>query len=472
MTQSRKSLEKYQDILIKLSKDIWEYAEIRFETKKSADAMQDILEKEGFDVERDVADLKNAFVARYGQGKVKVGLLAEYDALEGMSQKALAYEPNKDLDRMHGHGCGHNLLGVGSLGAALALKDYIDQHPGEMQVILYGTPAEESGYGKAFMAREGLFKDLDFVLAWHPYDLPALWAEKTLAVYQIYFKFKGISSHASSSPELGRSALDAAELMNIGVNFLREHMEESARIHYAFIDSGGKSANVVHPEATLYYFIRHEDIEKVDALYQRVLKIAQGASLMTETEVEVIWDSACYDLLANEKLSQVLYDKTEALLGDFPKDDYQHAKAYPKDDDSIFLSRLKRFYPDMSDEKLLTISEKAINTNIAEFSVGSRGYASTDVGDVSWNAPTSQIYIPCQPHGTSMHSWQWVSNGVSDFAHRGMLKAAEILAETAIEITQDKELLKAIKDEFKNQTKHRFYHPVIPKEVKPRQGLS
>lgn len=471
MITIQESIQKYQDQLIILSKEIWKASEIRFETKTSADLMQSFLEKEGFQVERSLADMEHAFVAKYGQGKVKVGLLAEYDALEGMSQKALLYHQEKDPDRKHGHACGHNLLGVGSLAAAMALRDYIDKNPNMMSLYLYGTPAEESGYGKAFMAREGLFQDLDFVLAWHPYDLPALWADRTLAIYQIYFRFKGIASHASSSPELGRSALDAAELMNIGVNFLREHMEDQARIHYAFIDAGGQSANVVHPEATLYYFIRHESIEKVDALYQRVLKIAEGASLMTETEVEVIWDAACYDLLPNEHLSKVLYQNMERYLGEFTEKDYEHAEKYPREDENHLFSRLKAFYPSYSKENLIELSQSSINTEIADFSVGKPGYASTDVGDVSWNAPTSQIYIPCHPLGTAMHSWQWVSNGVSDFAHRGMFKAASILAKTAIDVAEDTDLLQAIQKEFKEKTKDKAYRPVIPEDVKPRQGL-
>lgn len=472
MESIKKSLDMRSVLLQELSKKIWDYSEVRFETPKSAIALKAFLRSEGFTIESPIADMDHAFIASYGTGETHIGLLAEYDALENMSQCAQSYQPKPCENKTAGHGCGHNLLGVGSVAAALAVKDYLKENPHLGKVSVFGAPAEESGYGKAFMARAGCFNDLDIALTWHPYDLTAVWGERTLAVYQVYFKFNGKSAHASAAPELGRSALDAAELMNIGVNFLREHMDDVARVHYAFVNAGGNAANVVQSEAALHYFIRHETTEKVDELYERVKKIAQGAALMTETELEIIWDSACADYLANKKLSELMYHHAQNIESAFDRQDYKHAKKYlTKTIEPSFLDRLARYYPNKSYDELLTLAQTPINETIADFKIWDRGYASTDVGDVSWNVPTAQMFVTCEPHGTPMHSWQWVDNGTSAFAHKGMMRAAQIMAATAIDVLKNPALLLQIQEEFKVKTKGKPYQSAIPKDVLPKQSL-
>lgn len=374
-----RSINKRENHLRHLSEKIWDYSEVRFETPQSSLALKAFLRTEGFEITSPVAGMEHAFIATYGQGRTHVGLLAEFDALENMSQESQAYEKKSCDNKTAGHGCGHNLLGVGAVAAALAIKDYIDENPNLGKVSVFGAPAEESGYGKAFMARAGCFNELDFALTWHPYDLTAVWGERTLAVYQVYFRFKGKSAHASAAPELGRSALDAAELM---------------------------------------------------------------------------------------------YHHAQTIDANFDKKDLKHAKKYHnKEVDPSFIDRLSRYYPNKTHQEILDLSSQAINNELAQFSIWDRGYASTDVGDVSWNVPTAQMFVTCEPHGTPMHSWQWVDNGLSDFAHKGMIRASKIMAKTALDVIKNPALLKQIQEEFKQKTEGKPYVSAIPKEVVPKQSL-
>ncbi len=379
-----------------LSDEIWELKEVKFETKESAKQMAKILQEHGFSIEFGVADLENAFVASYGTTGPAVGFLAEYDALEGV-----------------GHACGHNLLGTGSALAGIIAKEYQEEFDGSFQVKVYGCPAEESGYGKSIMARAGIFDDVDLVLTWHPNNFTQIWADETLAVRQAEFEFKGIASHAAGAPEVGRSALDACELMNVGVNYLREHVPSSVRMHYAYLDAGGTSANVVQDHAKLYYFVRDETLDGVNDVLKRVEKVAEGAALMTETNLSIAYDGQCQSYNANVVLSNILHESLKTLG---PIDFKAKASEY--------------------------------DSRILEPVYHQKGMVSTDVGDVSWVAPTAQAFIACEPILYPMHSIQWAKNGKTDIAHKGIKKAGEVLALTAIKVITNEELLNQVQQSF------------------------
>lgn len=269
-----------------VSDRIWDYAETRFDEVRSANLLCKTLENEGFQVERGVANLETGFIATFGNGKPAIAILGEYDALAGLSQQAGSANYEPIIQNGNGHGCGHNLLGVGALAGAIATKQYFEDHNLAGTVKYFGCPAEESGYGKSFLARDGYFKDVDVAFSWHPGTVNAIMHARANAVINATFKFKGRSSHAAASPHLGRSALDAVELMNVGVNYLREHIVDEARIHYAVTNTGGLAPNVVQAEAEVTYLIRAPKPNQVKDLYQRVLNCAKGAALMTETTVE------------------------------------------------------------------------------------------------------------------------------------------------------------------------------------------
>ena len=291
-----KLIEQKREKFIALSDKIWDVPELYFEEHQSSAYLSEALEEEGFQVERGVAGLETAFVGSYGTGKPVVAILGEFDALAGLSQKKGLTHHDPVVDGGNGHGCGHNLLGTGAFAAAVAIKEYMESNQLKGTVRFYGCPAEESGSGKAFMARAGLFDDADVAFSWHPWDVPGLMDVRMLANYSARFKFKGKSAHAAAAPHLGRSALDAVELMNVGVNYLREHMVQDARIHYAVTDTGGASPNVVQANAEVVYLIRAPEKDEVKSLYKRVYDIARGAALMTGTTFEVEFEGTASNL--------------------------------------------------------------------------------------------------------------------------------------------------------------------------------
>ena len=301
-------IEHKRDKFIALSNKIWEVPELHFEEHQSSSYLIGALEEEGFEVEKGVAGLSTAFVGSFGTGKPVVGILGEYDALPGLSQKKGLTYPDPVIEGGNGHGCGHNLLGTGAFAAAVAVKEYMEQTGMKGTVRYYGCPAEENGSGKAFMARAGLFDDVDAAFSWHPWDVPGLMNVRMLANYSARFKFKGKSAHAAAAPHLGRSALDAVELMNVGVNYLREHMVQDARIHYAVTDTGGTSPNVVQANAEVVYLIRAAEKDEVESLYKRVHDIARGAALMTGTTFDVEFVGTASNLIPNTVLADVMYE--------------------------------------------------------------------------------------------------------------------------------------------------------------------
>ncbi|MFT8708450.1 MAG: amidohydrolase [Sporolactobacillus sp.] len=466
------SIDSIADRMHAASDKIWHYAETRFNTPKSVQIYYDWLHENGFSVQKQAAGISNAFVATAGSGRPVIGILAEYDALEKMSQVAGSARRESEVDGAAGHGCGHNLLGIAALGAALSVKRFIEEHHVTGTVKLFGCPAEESGYGKAYMAKSGLFNTLDVALAWHPSDLSSAWTEKTLAVLQAMFCFKGVASHASSAPSAGRSALDAAEMMNIGVNYLREHVPDQTRIHYAYLDAGGAAANVVPDSAVLHYFMRTPEPTAVQPLFERVCQIAKGAALIADTTVDIKIDSACLNYLPNRALTRVMYENFKQLAPlDFESTDYRYADRYIQmfgsADRERLRQRLKMAFPDRPAAWITEQITCSLNPHLPEMDHGGLAMMSTDVGDVSWIVPTAQVQVACEPQGTMPHAWQWVANGTSSVAHKGMDLAAKIIAMTAVDVLLDPNCVAASHIEHAANLNGRVYRSLIPNGKQP-----
>ncbi|ABO68580.1 amidohydrolase [Geobacillus thermodenitrificans] len=453
-------IERKRDLFIHVSDRIWEYAETRFEEYQSAELLCQVLEKEGFTVEKGVGGIETAFIGSYGAGKPIVAILGEFDALAGLSQKKATAKQDPLVPGGNGHGCGHNLLGAGSLAAAVAVKEYMEQHHLPGTVRYYGCPGEEGGSGKTFMAREGLFNDIDFALCWHPMDYNSIFSVHSLANFQVYYKFKGKSSHAAMSPHLGRSSLDAVELMNIGVNYLREHIIPEARIHYAITNTGGLSPNVVQSYAEVLYLIRAPEISQVQDIYERVCDIARGAALMTGTEVEIVFDKACSNLIPNRVLESVMYKNFSELgVPVHDKNELQLAEAIRQTLSDQEINTVKTMFPDLAD--------KALADRLNPYDgCPAPLYGSTDVGDVSWIAPTAQCTTACFVVGSPAHSWQWVTLGATSIAHKGMLHAGKVLAATAVDLLQHQELIEQAKAELNERLNGRKYVCPIPKDIR------
>lgn len=465
------AIEKNSDALCSLSDAIWDHPEVGYHEEFAANAYCDFLEHQGFTVTRNLAQIKTAFCGSYGFGSPVIGILGEFDALPGLSQKAETAKKEAVVPDGPGHGCGHNLLGVGSLAAALAVKSYLEQgHEGT--VIFYGCPAEEGGAGKAFMARDGVFDGLDLAFSWHPGDFNSVSTDSNLANYQVCYSFSGISSHAGISPDLGRSALDAAELMNVGVQFLREHVKPDIRIHYAFTDVGGESPGVVQSHAKVLYLMRAPGLPQVRSVYERVNKIARGAAMMTETEVDIQFVKACSNVLPNRTLCEVLQKNMEEL-GPLVFSDEDMALAKRIQDtiqakDDYFTELAAQIADPKLRAEVLADADSPLHGLVMPLCpVEEVSPASSDVGDVSWVCPVAQITTATMPGGTPMHSWQEVSVGKSGMAHKGMLYAGKVLAGAAIDVFENPEIVRKAKDELNVRTKGEKYIPPIPQGVKP-----
>jgi aminobenzoyl-glutamate utilization protein B len=458
-------LEERQGRFITIADTIWKTPEVALAEFKACNLQADDLAKDGFTITRNVGGLPTAFMAEWSQGTGGpiIGFLGEYDALPGLSQEIDATQTPIVADGP-GHGCGHNLLGTAALAAASVMKAWLE-HSGQPGTIrYYGCPAEETCEGKVFMARAGAFDDLDAALTWHPGSVNTVWAGSSLAVNNIKFRFKGRTAHAAANPETGRSSLDAVELMNIGVNFLREHIIDAARIHYV-ITSGGGAPNVVPDDCEVWYFIRSPERYQVEELTERVVNIARGAELMTGTKLEVNFIAGAYNMLSN----QVIGDRMQAILEELgPIEFTPEEVAYGKKIAEAFPETLRRGI--LRAEKL---PESGFDTGLsgAVEPIRDRGDVmpgSTDVSDVSWITPTAQFTTPCFPYAIPGHSWGITATGAMSIGHKGMVHAAKALAMTAVDLFNDPALLKQAQDEFKASTDGRPYKCPIPADVKPR----
>ena len=448
---------------------VWEYAEIGFKEFQSAKALTDVLKAEGFAVEEGVAGIPTAFVASWGEGKPIIGLLGEYDALPALKHACGDPVESSEIVSENGHGCGHNLLGAGALGAAVAVKDYMQAHGLKGTIRYYGCPGEEFGSGKMFMARAGLFDDLDAAFTWHGGAYNAITADHSLANLCAYFKFKGRTSHAAGSPHLGRSALDACELMNVGCNYLREHILPDERIHYAYTDVGGSAPNVVQDHACVFYYVRSPRLYQVLDLYERVKDVARGAALMTGTQLEIVLNDGLCDYVPNDTLSKLLYESfCEAGGPKFSEEEKALAAEFAKTFDPAAVADKARtlaahFGPEVAEKYKDQILVEDIFPYHASDMISS---GSTDVGDVSYCAPTAQMNVSTWALCTTGHTWQVTAQSGSDIGRTGTVKAAEVLALASIKAMQNPELLEKAKEEWKKTTGGKYVCPVTD-DVQP-----
>ena len=459
-------IESKRSLYTNVSDQIWEFAETRFEEFHSADLLCQTLINEGFSVTRGVAGLETGFIGSFGKGSPIIAILGEFDALAGLSQQAGSKSFNPVSVNGNGHGCGHNLLGVGALSAAIAVKEYLEENQLTGTVRYYGCPAEESGYGKTFMARDGLFKDVDVAFSWHPATVNAVMHSTSNAVIHADFKFFGRSAHAGAAPHLGRSALDAVELMNVGVNYMREHMVDEARIHYAVTNTGGLAPNVVQSEAEVTYLIRAPKPDQVRDLFERVVDCARGAALMTQTKMEFNIQGSCHNLIPNLTLEKVMQQHMQEL-------------GFPSLTDSS-IDFAQAMYATLTEEEKQSaavavgkdmarrLAERPIADFIVPFSEKvSFMSGSTDVADVSWNVPTAQCVTSTWAFGTPFHTWQVVAQGKEEYAHDAMLLAGKAIACTAISAIENPDLIESAKRELTETLDGETYESLIPLELVP-----
>lgn len=445
-------IDSNADALKRINKNIWTYAETGLQEFKSSKELADFLKSNGFAVETGSAGMPTAFVASYGSGSPVIGILAEYDALPGLSQEAVP-ERKERTGVGAGHGCGHSVFGTASASAAIAVKKAMETGKLKGTIRLYGTPAEETGIGKTYMLREGMFKDCDAILSWHAADKTASSYSYTKANVSVKFHFSGLAAHASSSPHEGRSALDAVELMDNGVNYMREHVKEDARMHYV-ITNGGGQPNVVPPEAEVWYYIRankHSDVEKY---YEWVNEIARGAAMMTRTKLSVVQiDADMHEVLPNRVLSEVIQQNLQFV-------------GAPK-----FSEEEKRF-AGKSQEPLGRMFEKALSEDVEKLpDQPFQGLASTDVGDISWFVPVGQFTVATTTFGSPGHSWQIAACTGMSIGEKGMMVAAKTLACSAIDLLQSPSLVQKAKEDFKRIREPLQYVVLIPEGQKAPKAI-
>jgi aminobenzoyl-glutamate utilization protein B len=461
-------IESNRSMFVELSNEVWGYAELGYKEFESSKTLEDALEEAGFKMERSVADIPTAFVASYSNGEGPViGILGEFDALPGLSQDCVPYR--KPLQNgAPGHGCGHNLLGVAGLASVMAVKQAMDAGEVKGTIRYYGCPAEEGGAGKAFMAGAGVFDDAEICLTWHPDTFNGTLYANFLANYRVTFKFFGKTAHAAADPFNGRSALDAVELMNVGVNYLREHMIPDARIHYVTINGGGVAPNVVPDFAESLYSVRAPRTDQLDALFERVKDIAKGAALMTGTEVEIKVISGMSNMLSNETINEVLQSKLlEVGAPKFTEDEHAFARELVKSIPADSLETSAYVYG-LDSKAVAQLKDQVLYEDILPpFKSEVVLPGSTDVGDVSWVAPTGQIFTTCWTLGSPGHSWQIVAQGKMGIGQRGMLYAGKVMALSALEFMQNDAVRTKAVNEFKQKRAAAKYVSPIPVGTKP-----
>ena len=449
-TQAVAGIDSLKDDLIRLSDEIWSFAETALRENRSAETLAAYAEKNGFSVQRGVAGMPTAFVASYGSGRPIIGILGEYDALPGISQKA---QPAKEplVAGAPGHGCGHNLFGAASLGASVAIRNLIAAGKLKGTIRFYGTPAEEAIGGKVYMVREGLFKDLDVCLAWHPDEDTEAGTDSSQALVDFIVEFKGKTAHAAYDPWNGRSALHGVEAFVNGINMLRENVRPSVRIHYTIV-KGGDVPNVVPDYAKVWCWVRDSTRGGVEQVLERVRHIAEGAALIAGVESRMTIQAGDYETLVNLQGQKLLHANLE-WLGPVPftGEEQEFAKA---------MQRAVGVEP-----KGLDGNVRAMKAPLADPPGGS-----TDVGDVSWVVPTLQFVVTTAPKDVPWHAWPVVACSGMSIGHKGMLYAAKTLAATAVDLFDDPEARAAIQTEFKEKTRGVVYKPFIPDGPPPVPG--
>jgi aminobenzoyl-glutamate utilization protein B len=459
-----KWIDDHKDEYIEISDKIWEYAELGLVEFKSAQLHVKTLKRHGFHVEHGVAGMPSAFVATWGQGKPTIGFLGEYDSLPGISNKAV---PHREwlIEGGPGHGCGHNIHGTSGYLGAIATRYILEDQGLSGTVKAYGCPAEENYDGKVYLVRSGYFEDVDACLSHHPSSMNVAGLSSSNAVNSVKYHFYGKTAHAAGSPEQGRSSLDAVELMNIGVNFLREHVIQDARIHYV-IEEGGGQPNVVPDYARSWYYIRAPERDQVKAIYERINKIAEGAALMTETKLQVNLIAAIYNKIPNKTLSELVTNKMrEVGAPQWNKYELEFAEkiANTFDKDAKINSLKNRKVPNWEnyvDVNLMTDILDAWND-------GEVSHGSTDVSDVSWQCPTMEFSTTCNILGAPGHDWRFTAVSGMSIGHKSLIFAAKTMATSAIELYTKPEILKQAWEEHKQRLSGREYITPIPSDVSP-----
>jgi aminobenzoyl-glutamate utilization protein B len=448
-------LDSIRPDLVSINQDIWTFAELGLQEYRSAARLTGVLKKAGFKVKEGVSNMPTAFVAEYGSGKPVIAILAEYDALPELSQQAIGVR-KLVAGQTAGHGCGHCALGTAAVGAALAVKQAYDKHKLKGTLRVYGTPAEETVIGKVYMTLDGQFNDVDACLHWHPGTQNRIYYSSSKALISAKFTFSGLPAHASVSPDKGRSALDGVELMNVGANYMREHIKETSRIHYV-ITNGGGQPNVVPATAQVWYYVRDNAHGDVESHFDWLQEIADGAAKMSRTKVQVQIDTDCHELIPNLALSKLIFKN------------FKKVGAPKFDGPDLDLAR--QLQTDLRADFGLK-NPKPLNDSIDEFPTAPyQDAGSTDVGDISWHVPTSGLSTVCFAGGSPGHSWQNVAAIGSPIGHKGMIVAAKVLALSAVDLLQDKQALEEAKRDFQERMKDRKYTTKIPKDQKAPKAI-
>ena len=444
------NIDKRFDEYSGISKQIWNYAELGYMEEKSSVLLQDLLKKEGFTVTAGIAGIPTAFVATFGEGKPTIGILGEYDALPGLAQEATP-EIKPIPNQRGGHGCGHNLFGTASVAAAIEVKNWLQKSGQKGSIKMFGCPAEEGGSGKVYMVREGLFNDVDVILHWHPGSQNATEAGTSLANKNAKFRFKGIATHASVSPERGRSALDGVEAMDMMVNMMREHIPQDTRIHYV-ITKGGDAPNVVPAYAEVYYYARHRDRDILQSVWKRVENAAQGAALGTGTKVE--WEilGGVYNLLPNLTLAEIMHANLTMIGG-----------VNYTEEEKIFAQKIS----ETLGEQKQAIENAGVIKDYKTDGESAISGGSTDVGDVSWTVPTIGLRTATWVPGSSPHSWQSTAASGMSIGQKGMIVAAKTLACTALDLFKDQTIIEKAKAEFIQKRGVNFKYEALLGDRKP-----
>ena len=440
-------LEANKEELNQINAKIWEYAEVAMEEYQSAETLASYLEENEFEVTRGVAGMPTAFVAVYGSGEPVIGILAEYDALPGLSQESVPYKkPSREGEP--GHGCGHNIFGVASTATAVAMREVMEKKGLSGTVKLFGCPAEETVVGKVFMARDGVFDGLSCCIQWHPDSENGVSLGSSNAMNQFEVEFFGRTAHAAGDPWNARSALDAIELTNIGLNYLREHLKPTARIHYV-IRNGGRAPNVVPDYARAWYYVRDIDRESAVKDYERVLKIIEGAAKMTDTSYKVHFISGVHETITNRVGNEVVYSNL-LLVGapSFSEEEQEYAKKI---------------------QSSLGIEENGLKETIESFRLPERswGGGSTDVAEVSWLTPTTSLGIAYEPEGAPGHHWAAVACGGMSIGHKAMLTAAKVMAASGLDLLSHPDVIKQMREEWMERKKGLEYKSPLPPDLKP-----
>ena len=456
-------LNNREETFRNMAKQIWQQPELGLNETYASTLQQSILQEEGFGVVEQLGGMDTAFYAEYGEGEPVIGVLGEFDALPGLSQNI---KPKKEplVEGGPGHGCGHNLLGTAGVASVIAIKHILQTTELQGTVRYYGCPAEETLIGKVYMAKDGIFDELDACLTWHPGDVNCTSMSSSLAVNSAHFNFSGVPAHAAVSPEQGRSALDGVELMNIGTEYMREHISDKARVHYSIL-KGGEEPNVVPPEAACWYYVRAPKREEVDRLYQWILQIADGAAKMGQVDVKSELLTACYNYLPNNTLSEIVLDNMKELGG----------PNYSEDDKDFAAQLADTFTPGQKE----TLEERGVPENVRTqtlhstvleepYDAGQVGSGSTDLGDVSWIVPVAQFTAATWPLGTAGHTWQVTASTGSGIGLTGMHFAAKTLTNSLIDLYSSPNTIKKAQEEFNEQTDGNQYESPLPAEATPR----